>query len=106
MPGGVRHGVFTPAGKLSPTEASGQTRDVEVIQVAAQSQDRAEFIRPLDFVFGIWSKVPTSSSGRRPALSTKAMATKVKARLINPIQTDEVKAALLPAPADAKILVE
>ena len=50
--------------------------------------------------------VPTSRSGLRPALSTRAMATPVKSRFTSPTHTEEVKAASFKAPADAKIREE
>ena len=53
-----------------------------------------------------WTAVPTTRSGFRPILSTNPMAKNVNKRLIKPIQTEDTKAAFLPAPAVLNISVE
>ena len=67
---------------------------------------RAWNIQPTNPSATACTAVPMSSNGRRPARSTNAMATNVKARFTSPTHAVEVKAAFCTAPADWKILVE
>src|SRR5208337_3450325 len=95
-----------PIGPIASPKAAIKTIMQAKSAAGSVAERLAKNIQPINPRASVCTAVPKSRGGRRPALSTMAIAAIVASTLTSPTQADAEKAEVMSAPAALKILVE